>query len=203
MTGWLLSKMASKPCALQRAFVPAATLAVTLLCAPLLAQAGETVYRVVGPGGEVSYTDTPPEQGEFEALELDAVNTQPALEPDFEAGTPEEPPTDSYERVAIVAPENDTTIPPGQLNVVVQLELEPPLRAGHLVQFFLDGAPQGEPAATTAVTLGDLYRGSRTIQAKVIDGDSGTVIAQSNGVVIHVKRHSVKHNSLGPKTKAP
>ena len=104
MTGWLLSKMASKPCALQRAFVPAATLAVTLLCAPPPAQAGETVYRVVGPGGEVSYTDTPPEQGEFEALELDAVNTQPALEPDFEAGTPEESPTVPYERVAIVAP---------------------------------------------------------------------------------------------------
>jgi len=87
--------------------------------------------------------------------------------------------------------------------VVVQLELEPPLHTGHLVQFFLDGEPQGEPAATTAVTLSDLYRGSRTIQAQVIDDDSGTVIAQSNSVVIHVKRHSVKHNSLGPKSPLP
>lgn len=203
MTNWLLSKMASKPGALHRVFVPAATLAVALLCAPPQAHAGETVYRVVGPGGEVSYTDTPPEQGEFEALELEAVNTQPALEPNFGAETPEESQTAPYERVAIVAPENDTTIPPGQLNVVVQLELEPPLRAGHLVQFFLDGAPQGEPAATTAVTLSDLYRGSRTIQAKVIDDASSAVIAQSNSVIIHVKRHSVKHDSLGPKSRGP
>ncbi len=204
MTGRLLSKMASKPCALHRAFVPAAALAVALLfCAPPQAHAGETVYRVVGPGGEVSYTDTPPEQGEFEALELEAVNTQPALEADFQASTPEEQQTALYERIAIVAPKNDTTVPPGQLNVVVQLELEPPLHTGHLVQFFLDGEPQGEPAATTAVTLSDLYRGSRTIQAQVIDDASGTVIAQSNSVVIHVKRHSVKHNSLGPKSPLP
>lgn len=204
MTSWLLSKTVSKPCALRRAVIPAAALAVALLCAPpQAAHAGETVYRVVGPDGEVSYTDTPPEQGEFEALELEPVNTQPALEPGFEAENPEESQALPYERVAIVAPENDTTIPPGQLNVVVQLELEPPLRAGHLVQFFLDGAPQGEPAATTAVTLSDLYRGSRTIQARVIDDASGAVIAQSNNVVIHVKRHSVKHKSLSPNTNAP
>jgi hypothetical protein len=195
--------MTSNPGASRRAFVPAAALAVALLYAPPQAHAGETVYRVVGPDGEVSYTDTPPGQGEFEALELEPVNTQPALEPGFGVGALEESQTAPYERVAIVAPENDTTIPPGQLNVVVQLELEPPLRAGHLVQFFLDGTPQGEPAATTSVTLSDLYRGSRTIQARVIDNDSGAVIAQSNGVVIHVKRHSVKHKSLTPKTNAP
>lgn len=168
----------------------ACLLALGWIAAPALA--GQTVYRVIGPNGEVSYTDTPPKEGRFEAFELKPINTQPALDSQPDRKVPPEP-TSPYSRVEIVAPANDTVVPPGQLNVVVQLELDPPLQAGHQVQFFLDGEPQGDPAETTAVTLGDLYRGSRTIDARVLDRQSGEVIAQSPGVVIHVKRHSAKH----------
>lgn len=157
-------------------------------------QAGQTVYRVVGPDGQVSYTDTPPEKGQVEVVELKEANTQPALEvagkkgPATEAANP-------YTKVEIISPENDSTVLPDQLNVMVQLELVPPLLDEHSVQFFLDGEPQGVPAAATAIALGELYRGTRTILAKVLD-DNGAVVAQSNVVAIHVKRHSVKHPSV-------
>lgn len=181
--------------ALRAAFV-ACTLALPTLQS-LPAHGGETVYRVVGPDGQVSYTDTPPEQGKVEVVELKDANTQPSLE----VSGPRKP-TDGkanpYTRVEITSPENDATILPDQLNVVVQLEVEPSLQGGHRVQFFLDGEPQGVPAATTAIALGDLYRGTRTIQATIFDGE-GAVIAQSNAVAIHVKRHSAKHPSGRPR----
>ncbi|MCC6296383.1 MAG: DUF4124 domain-containing protein [Pseudomonadales bacterium] len=158
-------------------------------------RAGQTVYRVIGPGGEVSYTDTPPEQGQVEAIELKDANTQPALEVSGKEGQAAQSPANPYSRVEITSPENDATILPDQLSVVVQLELEPPLQGGHSVQFFLDGEPQGMPAAATTIALGELYRGTRTILAEVLD-QSGTVITQSNVVAIHVKRHSVKHPSV-------
>jgi hypothetical protein len=154
------------------------------------AAADQTVYRVIDAQGRVSYTDTPPKDGKAEPVTLRETNTQPAMEPSKAAPPPTDAAATPYTRVEIVSPENDSTVPPGQLNVVVQLQLEPALQAGHKVQFYLDEAPQGPAAATTAITLGDLYRGSRTIRATVIDA-SGAPVAQSNRVVIHVKRPSV------------
>ena len=174
-----------------------------MLLAGLLAaatEAGQTVYRVIGPDGQVSYTDTPPEQGQVEVVELKDANTQPALEAPGGKRKSTEPAANPYSRAEIVSPENDATILPDQASVVVELELEPSLQGGHAVQFFLDGEPQGVPAASMAIAFGDLYRGTRTILAKVID-DAGAVITQSNTVVIHVKRHSVKHPAV--KAKAP
>jgi hypothetical protein len=100
----------------------------------------------------------------------------------------------TYTRIEITSPVNDSTIPPGQLNVGVQLQLEPALQPDHRVQFYLDDEPQGPAAATTAITLSDLYRGSRSIHAAVVDAN-GVRVAQSNSVVIHVKRRSVKRPS--------
>ena len=102
-----------------------AILLLVFACIAPTVAASDTVYRVVGPDGEVSYTDTPPETGKVEAVELKAINTQPALEVDHKRNQDTTPEAAIYERIEIVAPENDSTIPPGQLNVIVQLELEP------------------------------------------------------------------------------
>lgn len=167
----------------------------------LPALAGQTVYRVVGPDGQVSYTDTPPEQGKVEVVEVKEANTQPSVEVQSRKKS-----TDAkgnpYTRVVITSPENDATILPDQLNVIVQLDIEPSLQGGHQVQFFLNGEPQGVPAATTAIAFGDLYRGTQTIQATIFD-EEGAVVAQSNVVAIHVKRHSVKHPSAKPRPPKP
>lgn len=192
MTKMLLSTAAKWMRGLRRPRLAATACLIALVWAAVPAL-GQTIYRVIGPNGEVSYTDTPPKEGRFESFELKPINTQPALDAQPGQETQSQPAASPYTRIEIVAPVTDTVVPPGQLNVVVQLELDPPLLAGHQVQFLLDGQPQGQPAETTAVTLGDLYRGSRTITAHVLDNQSGEVIAQSPGVVIHVKRHSAKH----------
>lgn len=161
-----------------------------LSCTTLAVGADQTVYRVIDAQGKVSYTDTPPKDGSAEPVILKEANTQPAMDV-RKADAPAVESAVTYTRIEITSPVNDSTIPPGQLNVVVQLQLEPALQPGHRVQFYLDDKPQGPAAATTAITLGDLYRGSRSIHATVVDAN-GTRMAQSNSVVIHVKRHSVK-----------
>jgi hypothetical protein len=167
-----------------------------LCCTTLFARADQTIYRVIDAQGKVSYTDTPPKDGTAEPVAPKEVNTQPAIE----ARGPEAPAEAAaalpYTRIEIVSPANDSTIVPGQLNVVVQLEMEPALQSGHIVQFYLDDKPQGPAAATTAIALSNLYRGSRKIHAVVVDMN-GAQVAQSNSVVIHVKRPSVKFNRAG------
>ncbi|MGE3295726.1 MAG: DUF4124 domain-containing protein [Porticoccaceae bacterium] len=169
-----------------------------LSCTTLAIGADQTVYRVIDAQGKVSYTDTPPKDGAAEAVILKGVNTQPAMDvrkTDVrKADAPAAESAVTYTRIEITSPVNDSTIPPGQLNVMVQLQLEPVLQPGHRIQFYLDNEPQGPAAATTAITLSDLYRGSRSIHATVVDAN-GVRMAQSNSVVIHVKRRSVKSPS--------
>ena len=162
-----------------------------LSCTTLAAGADQTIYRVIDAQGKVSYTDTPPKDGSAEPIILKEVNTQPAMDTRKTDAPAAEAAATPYTQIEITSPANDSTVPPGQLNVVVQLQLEPVLQPGHRVQFYLDDKPQGPAAATTAITLGDLYRGSRSIHATVVDAN-GARVAQSNSVVIHVKRHSVK-----------
>lgn len=161
-----------------------------LSCTALAVGADQTVYRVIDAQGKVSYTDTPPKDGSAEPVILKEVNTQPAMDARKATAPAAEAAATPYTQIEITSPANESTIPPGQLNVVVQLHLEPALQPGHMVQFYLDDKPQGPAAATTAITLGDLYRGSRTIYATVVDAN-GARVAQSNNVVIYVKRPSV------------
>lgn len=169
----------------------AAICCVLVSCATLADSADPTIYRVIDAQGKVSYTDTPPKDGTAEPVTLKEVNTQPAMEARKAQAPAPDAAASPYTRIEIASPANDSTIPPGQLSVVVQLQLEPALQPGHRVQFYLDGKPQGPAAAAIAITLNDLYRGSRTIHAAIVDA-KGAQVAQSNSVVIHVKRTSVK-----------
>lgn len=176
----------------------AATICCALLSCATLADApdvpepaDQTIYRVIDAQGKVSYTDTPPKDGTAEPVTLKEVNTQPAMAARKAQAPAPDAAANPYTRIEIASPANDSTIPPGQLSVAVQLQLEPALQPGHRVQFYLDGKPQGPAAAATATTLDDLYRGSRTLHATIVDAKD-TLVAQSNSVVIHVKRPSVK-----------
>ncbi|TNE83299.1 MAG: DUF4124 domain-containing protein [Gammaproteobacteria bacterium] len=162
--------------------------ALALLSAMALPAAAQ-VYKQVDEHGNVTYTDNPPadEKG-AEPLKLPAINTQPALQP---KPKPSKKASESsgYEEVSILSPAQDATIPPGQLNVVVQVFLKPALKPGHLVQLLHNGQPQGEPAYATSFSIDQLIRGEHSLQARVVD-EEGTVIASSSAITIHVKRAS-------------
>lgn len=156
-------------------------------------QAG--VYRVVDEEGNVTYTDNPPANDpSVETLDLPPVNTQPALQIPVTRKKNDEDETSGYERITIASPAQETTIPPGQLDIPVKVSLEPALKAGDRIQLLFDGQPYGAPGASSLFKINALVRGEHRIQAQVIDHNNNVVI--SSGITtVYVKRHSIQHHS--------
>lgn len=151
------------------------------------------VYRVEDDQGEVTYTDSPAEGSQAQSVELPPVNTQPGLPVSQKSPPAATEPSQAYTTAYILQPENDSTVPPGQLDIVVQIALEPTLQTGHLLQLYFDGQPFGEPVAGTAFSIGELVRGSHSIHAKVLNA-SGDVLATIDPIVIFVHRAAVGAN---------
>ncbi len=148
------------------------------------------VYRVEDDQGEVTYTDSPAEGSRAQSVELPPLNTQPGLPVRQQSKPAAAEPGQGYTTAYILQPENDSTVPPGQLDIVVQVALEPTLQTGHLLQLYFDGQPYGEPVAGTAFSIGDLTRGSHSIHAKVLNAD-GEVLTTVDPVVVFVHRAAV------------
>lgn len=151
----------------------------------------DIIYRIEDKDGNVIFTDTPPPNQRAETVELSPTNTQSTPAAPKAPRVAEKPASSSYTSIKLVQPTHNLTVPPGQLNVVAQLALEPQLHKDHLVQFFMDGKPQGKPIAATSISIGSLSRGEHRIRAQVIDNNKG-VVASTNTVTIHVKRHSAQ-----------
>lgn len=172
------------------------TLALVLFCQGAFGE----IYKVVDPKtGRVTYTDNPPPKSvTSDKLEVPEVNTQPAVKPPVETvskdDTSESSESVDYESLRILQPDHNATIPPGQLNVVVQIKSVPVLQDGHKLQILLDGKVASTKASTTSIVLSDLVRGSHVLKARILDAD-GEVKKTSKGVTIHVKRASVNFNA--------
>lgn len=162
--------------------------ALALLCAitmPTLAD----VYKTVDEDGNVTFTDNPASgKGKVEEVKLPAVNTQPAINTKAKKSE-KSASTSGYSEVSILSPAQDATIPPGQLNVVVQVFMDPALQPGHLIQLLHNGQPYGEAAYATSFSIDQLIRGEHSVQAQVVD-ESGNAIASSGTVTFYVKRAS-------------
>ena len=155
-----------------------------LLIHPVEAQ----VYKTVDEHGNVTYTDKPAPNDKREQVELPPINqlpvqhiTQKVVPPEGFAG---------YEAVFISQPANDAVIGNEQETIGVELALEPGLQEGHLVQFYFNGSPSGQPMPSNSHRIGNLERGSYSISAVVMD-EQGQVLASAAPVVVHVQRHFV------------
>lgn len=149
------------------------------------------IYKIVDDSGKVTFTDIPPNGSgaSDKKVQLGEPNTQlPIAIPEKTLqSTGYEIPVVKYQFVKIIQPSNNTTIPPGQLEVVIQASSQPSLQTGHLLRVLYDGQPVAPPAETTSVTIRDLYRGAHQVKAQIVD-DKHRVLIESNAVTIHVKR---------------
>ena len=175
---------------------------LTILGFSLAFSALAEVYRIVDEEGKVTFTDKPPHGASTkEKVHLPTANIQPALKTAPVVKTVEDE-IDGYHEIAILTPTQDTTIPPGQETVAVQVNLKPTLKAGHLIQLLFSGQPYGLPTATTSFSIGSLIRGENSVQVQVIDTE-GNVIGHSNTVTIHIKRGSALHPNNKPSPPKP
>jgi len=163
----------------------------TILSFSLAFSASADIYRIVDEEGKVTFTDKPPHDAPTkEKVHLPTANIQPALKTIPTVKTVQEE-IEGYQKIAILTPTHDMTIPPGHETLTVQVGLSPALKRGHFVQLIFDGNPLGSPTAATSFNIDSLIRGEHSIQIQIVDSKQ-KIIGTSNTNTIHVKRGSIQ-----------
>ncbi|WP_299594191.1 DUF4124 domain-containing protein [uncultured Microbulbifer sp.] len=178
-----------------------------LLAAPVLALqdagAGDkkpasssgSVYKIVGPDGRVTFSDSPLAGEKAEKVEIGPINVQP-IAPRQPLRTRKLSPRDGDDRngsdqgpvnFAIVSPANGATIPPGQRFIVLQVAVDPVPKDGYEFFVVVDGQRWSGTSSGTSLDISALERGTHTLQA-VLLGSGGQPLAQSQAIEVYVKR---------------
>ena len=148
------------------------------------------LWRWKDADGVTHYSDRPVQGAE----RIDVQTTQHstgAIEPS--APPPRPPPAEpaftKYTRCAVAAPSNDEVFhAPDAVNA--RVDVEPALQAGHRLQVLLNGSEFKEwPANQFAYTL-TLYRGSYTMNVRVVDAN-GRMLCAGSPITFHVQQPSV------------
>lgn len=161
----------------------------TLLLDPLAAE----VYKRIGPGGEVEFSDTPGEDAE--PVVVPPPNTY-RQEPLPSVARPSRSENDEKSdpleiTVRIVSPTDDEPVVATDGKVTIQAAVEPALRRtpGKHLRFLLDGTPVGVQSGTT-LRLDNVNRGTHQIAVQVLDARE-EVLAESPSSTFHMIRPSV------------
>lgn len=104
----------------------------------------------------------------------------------------------AYARCAVRSPAADETFH-GVQAVPVTLEVEPALQPGHRIEVSVNGARiQAWPAESLGFTLPEVFRGSHTIQMRIVDA-GGVIRCTAEPRTFHLRQPSV----LAPRRAAP
>lgn len=166
-------------------------LTILILLLPL-GPAGADIYKHVLPDGSVVFSDQPGDN----ATKMDSPPVQTYTAPPVPA--PAAPgritkPADqgpAYSTLSITAPAQDAVIWNNEGTVTVQIEIQPSLRTsqGDHLTLLMDGQKVVD-LEEAHYTLQGVDRGTHSLQAAVMSG--GKVLAESQIVQFHLKRHSV------------
>jgi len=140
-------------------------------------------WRWVDQNGQVHYSDRPvPGATQIDLPAPQASGAPPQAQPSSatSATTAASPPTatERYASVEIVSPAEQETLRGEPGTVTVQVSFQPPLQAAHRFDIAVDGQRRNLAAATTSVTLPNVFRGQHTLQAIVLDA-TGREVARS------------------------
>ena len=156
------------------------------------------VYKTVDENGNVTFTDNPPTGSDPSKVKIGPVNAQqatvlpppePAVSPEDETDEGEAVEEVPYSSSLITQPLDNAAIPRGQLEVVVQIGLKPPLQTGHQVKFFHNGRRMGPPTSNTRFVLTDLIRGEHKVKAQIFGAD-GKRKAETQTITFYVHRYT-------------
>lgn len=148
------------------------------LCACLLLAlalpASAEIYRYTDERGNPVYTNQPPQGVSTESVQLGPTNTvaAPAATSSV-APSQDEAGPGSYSRLEITGvPDDDATLRTNAGNFTFGVSLEPSLHEGDLLQILLDGQPLAAPSTQTSFQLGQVDRGTHSLQAVILrDGE--------------------------------
>lgn len=179
--------MTDRSLALSLFIIALVTLAIAL-------PAAAKIYKWTDEQGNVHYGDEPPEGAEAVDLPPAPVYESPKR-PQGSPRTGDRTARESanqgpaYERFAIAAPGDESTIRGAEQTITVRVAAEPRLRAGHTVTIQLDGEAVAS-GPRLQFSIGPVYRGAHTLTAVVRDA-SGKVIERSERVTFYKHQPSV------------
>lgn len=166
---------------------------LALLAMPVLAG----TYKWVDEDGKVHYSDKPVEGAEEVKLpQLPTYDTSrlPKDTRPLDTGTEDvdDEQETSYSRFEFISPKPDQVFWNTGGSIPVQLALQPGLRNGHQLKVYLDGTLKAGPSQSLGFTLTEMYRGSYSVRAVVVDRNDQE-IARTGSVTFHVKQTSVQN----------
>jgi hypothetical protein len=173
-----------------------------VLTAPAFGQ----VYKWVDKDGNVRYADKPPpEQKDAKPAELRPLTSVQAIAPAPESGATveerkdaEAAASDGYKVFKFQRPTQDETLSNIGTLLSVKLDISPDLMDGHKIMVTYDG--QDFEARASTVTLTNVFRGTHSIQGRIVD-QSGRMVAKTEVVTFHVQQNAIIQKLLGPPKK--
>lgn len=147
--------------------VRGAVIGCLFLSTPTVAIA-QPVYKVLDEQGNVTFTDTPPSDAAAEVQTPNATNTTPSMSVGDAATSDDTAMQDTEAPLAystrITSPVDQSTIPMGPDDFVVEAAVQPRLRIGENLVLTLDGVSVGEPHRAARWQLTDVFRGEHRLQ---------------------------------------
>ncbi len=155
------------------------------------------IYKTVLPDGTVIYSDAPEQGAEQHSKKLEGIVDIPTLNlPPVKQNKPTSS-SDSdtapfnYDSVTITSPKSDQTFRNIGGSLTVSVSVQPALQQGHRVELMMDGSKVAGPSASTTLTAKEVYRGTHSFTARILD-KSGKTVARSNSVTVHVHQNSAR-----------
>jgi hypothetical protein len=162
-----------------------------VLCACCVFANATEIYKTKDKNGNWIYTDQPP-SADSEQVKLPPINTLPPAQnhvPISNSTRDRAAAQDEHYEVRIISPRENVTIPPGQRDLAIAVNLSRPLDPDHLLMFFINGELL-EETRSSSVLVQEVYRGAHTLVVEVVDVN-GRSLGKSPEVIVNVIRPSL------------
>ena len=149
------------------------------------------VFTYIDAEGNRVFTDQPKVKGAQRVM-VTPPNSATLPKPAAPKAVEEEvaPPLPSYQMLRIAIPEPDATIQSNTGGLVVALESDPVLMAGHAYRLELDGKTYAVPSRSPVFTLDNIDRGTHQLVGEIVDG-AGNVLERTPAQPFHMRQVSV------------
>jgi hypothetical protein len=158
---------------------------------------GTPAWTWTDANGQVHFSDRPvPGARQVELSGAQGFGAPAARAPTSAAQPPARPApapaSVAYRSVEIASPTEQQTLWNIGAVLSVQVETDPPLQTGLRVDLILDGQRRNLDAEGLQLTLNEVYRGTHTLQAIIVDSD-GAEITRSPARTFFVQQNSIQN----------